>query len=381
MDKIQADEKSKIDMGIRIGVIGAGAFGTAVADLLSEKNQVTLGVREESKLEDGSSMLANMQKYRKNPKHLNGHSLSPHLNIVPDYEAAVDKEMLIFILPVKYLRNYIHDLKEKIKMCLSTAIHPDTIICSMMKGIEVDSSKRPSEILMEELKYINNKKFAVIAGATFAEELYGRHNLSASVAACNTSQANKIINFLSLPGKFNLLPSTDIVGTELLGALKNIVAIGSGYLSVAEKSEGTRYTFIGKAFNETQKLVHFLGGRRDTCFQEAGFPDFMMTANASLSRNFSAGVTLANTKQIEYKNDHGIAEGINTSLALYRLFEKKGLDFAEKHFKIFFEMYHIIHTGRSPAKSFEEILSHYNADPEFSKFRETVALLKYRFGR
>ena len=71
-----------------------------------------------------------------------------------------------------------------------------------------------------------------------------------------------------------------------------------------------------------QKLVVFFGGRRSTCFQEAGFPDFMMTANADMSRNYSAGVYLAKNRKIAYESEKGTAEGVNTSIAVYKLFEK-----------------------------------------------------------
>jgi glycerol-3-phosphate dehydrogenase len=127
--------------------------------------------------------------------------------------------------------------------------------------------------------------------------------------------------------------------------------------------------------------VVFFGGRRSTCFAEAGFPDFMMTANAGMCRNFSAGVHLAKHGKIAYDSDKGTAEGVNTAIAVYQLFEKMGSVFAKKHFKIFYEMYHVMHNGKSPEDCFRDILSHYNAEPELSKIRESLVMLKYRFRR
>ncbi len=367
--------------GPRIGVIGAGAFGTAIADLLSEHHQVSLGVREESLLHDGTPLLAYMQANKTNPNVFNGCRLGENLVIVPDYEAAVDKEVLIIILPVKYLRSAMMELNEKIRQKMGTSIHKDTLIISGMKGIEADTAKRPTEILSEVLPEIDKKNFAVIAGATFAREIYERHNLSATLAAATKNRAADLARTLSISDKLNLHPSTDIIGTEVLGALKNIVAIGSGYLAESQKSEGARHTFIGKAFIEAQKLVVFFGGRRSTCFQEAGFPDFMMTANAALSRNYTAGVLLAKHGKISYDSGNGTAEGVNTAIAVYQLFEKMGSDFAKMHFKIFYEMYHVMHNGNSPEDCFRDILSHYNAEPELSKFRESLEMLRYRFRR
>ena len=381
MNNAQDQKHTVITNQKRIGIIGAGAFGTAMADLLAEYHQVSLGVREESRLGDGTSLLDYMQTRRINPKVFNGLLLNEKLSIVPDYEAAVDKEILIIILPVKYLRGAIKDLNSKISEHMGTSIHRDTVIISGMKGLEVDTAKRPTEILAELLPQIDKKNFAVIAGATFAKEIYEHHNLSATLAATGKNRATDLAQTLSLPDRLNLHPSTDIVGTEVLGALKNIVAIGSGYLAESQKSEGARHTFIGKAFIEAQKLVVFFGGRRSTCFSEAGFPDFMMTANAEMSRNYSAGVCLAKHGKIAYDSDNGTAEGVNTSIAVYKLFEKMGSAFAGQHFKIFYEMYHVMHNGKSPAQCFTDILSHYNAEPELSKFRESLEMLRYRFRR
>jgi len=365
----------------RIGIIGAGAFGTAMADLLAEHHQVSLGIREESRLENGMLLLQHMQTHRSNPKVFDGMKLNKNLSVVPDYEAAVDKEILIIVLPVKYLRNAMIDLKDKIKKHMGTSIHKDTVIISGMKGIEADTAKSPTQILADVLPEIDKKNFAVIAGATFAKEIFEQHNLSATLAAFGKKRAADLAQTLSLPDRFNLHPSTDIIGTEVLGALKNIVAIGSGYLAESQKSEGARHTFIGKAFIEAQKLVVFFGGRRATCFSEAGFPDFMMTANADMSRNYSAGVHLAKHGKIAYDSHKGTAEGVNTSIAIYKLFEKMGPEFARQHFKIFYEMYHVMHNGKSPAQCFTDILSHYNAEPELSKFRESLEMLRYRFRR
>ncbi len=381
MKDTQKQIESAIFDGKRIGVIGTGAFGTAMADLLSEHHQVSLGVREESIIEDGTPLLKCMSTHHINPKVFNGCRVNKRLSIVPDYEAAVDKEILIIILPVKYLRPAMTELNKKITEKVGTSIHKDTIIISGMKGIEANTAKRPTQILAETLPQIDKKNFAVLAGATFAKEIYERHNLSATIAAATKNRAADLAQTLSINDKLNLHPSTDIIGTEVLGALKNIVAIGSGYLAESEKSEGARHTFIGKAFIEAQKLVVFFGGRRSSCFAEAGFPDFMMTANADMSRNFSAGVHLAKHGKIAYDSDKGTAEGVNTSIAIYKLFDKMGPDFAKKHFKIFYEMYHVMHNGKSPDKCFRDILSHYNAEPELSKFRESMEMLRYRFRR
>jgi glycerol-3-phosphate dehydrogenase len=381
MEKILKQKESGIYNGKRIGVIGAGAFGTAIADLLSEHHQVSLGVREESKLDDNTSLMKYMQANQQNPKVFNGCRLNKNLSVVPDYEAAVDKEILIIILPVKYLRAAVGDLNKKITEKMGTSIHKDTIIISGMKGIEADTAKSPTQILAEMLPEIDKKNFAVIAGATFAREIYERHNLSATIAAANKATAATLAQTLSVSDQLNLHPSTDIIGTEVLGALKNIVAIGSGYLAESQKSEGARHTFIGKAFIEAQKLVVFFGGRRSSCFGEAGFPDFMMTANADMSRNYSAGVHLAKHGKIAYDSDKGTAEGVNTSIAIYKLFDKMGPEFAQKHFKIFYEMYHVMHNGKSPEDCFRDILSHYSADPELSKFRESLEMMRYRFRR
>ena len=143
--------ETKIFDGKRIGVIGAGAFGTAMADLLSEHHQVSLGVREESKMDDGTPLLEYMQANQINPKVFNGCRVNKNLSIVPDFEAAVDKEILIIILPVKYLRPAMVDLNKRIAEKMGTSIHKDTIIISGMKGIEADTAKSPTQILAETL--------------------------------------------------------------------------------------------------------------------------------------------------------------------------------------------------------------------------------------
>jgi glycerol-3-phosphate dehydrogenase (NAD(P)+) len=357
---------------VKLGIIGAGKFGTALAHRFcdNENLDVSLGVRKETMLYSKTSLLDAMLETHSNPKHMPGKKLSDRLAIATIEEVAKDKDILIISVPVGYIRDAVKTFRD--------IVSPETIILSTMKGIEYESFKRPTEILDEEMDRLEQDRFAVLSGPTFSYELYNGHRLSAVIAAHDSTVADFLKTNLSVIDKLNIQTTTDVRGVEYAGALKNVIAIGAGFLFTKNYGHGPLWAYLNNAAFEMKKMIYLLGGHNDTIHSQSGIADLFMTSTSRLSRNWNAGKCLAETGSISYNNPDGVAEGVYTSKALREFFETNDLvEFANEHFKILLDLGYMIHGNtRTPEEIIEGILSYYEAENKFTLFQKAVDRLR-----
>lgn len=291
-----------------IGVIGAGNFGSAVANLLAPQRKVLLYARDEN-------VIRRIVELREN----RGHKMHPNVEPINDLEAVAEKCDIIFpIVPSAHFRSMMR--------VLSHHLHPYHILIHGTKGFdiqlpegqsiddvqELDRSrvKTMSEVILEESVVV---RVGCLAGPNLSKELAAGQPAATVIA----SQFNEVIQIgkrLLRNDRFQVYGNNDLVGVELAGVLKNIIAIAAGALSGMGLGENAKGLLISRGMVEMIYLGRALGGNTRAFLGVAGVGDLVTTCNSSLSRNFNVGFRLAkgdSLKKILESTDE-IAEGINT---------------------------------------------------------------------
>ena len=280
-----------------ICVLGAGSFGTALANMLAENGQnVCLWVRDPKKAEKLSSTGQNEQ-------YLPGVKLNPSLNYESDIAKACHKTNIIFFaIPSKAYRATLKKLKSEIK--------PNQILVSAAKGIENDTFLLMSEIIQAET---GSQNIGVLSGPNLAKEIVEK-KITASVIASENDQVISVVQqILTLP-YFRVYSNKDRYGVELAGALKNIYAIAAGIAAAKGLGDNTKSMLITRSLAEMSRIAEKLGGNPLTFLGLAGVGDLIVTCSSSLSRNYQFGYKMGQgLKPVEAEKQlNQTVEGINT---------------------------------------------------------------------
>ncbi|KAF0218403.1 MAG: glycerol-3-phosphate dehydrogenase [Geobacteraceae bacterium] len=290
-----------------IGVIGAGSWGTTLADLLAKKgHEVTLWAYEPELAEE-------MARTRVNSLFLPGISLSSRLkfsNSLP--EAVKDKELLLFVVPSQAVRGVI-----------ATALPylpKDVVIVSASKGVEVESLKVVSQIYAELLPQDIYRNFAVLSGPTFAREVAQEMPTAAVAAADDAAVARKVQTTFNT-GFFRVYTNNDVTGVELGGAIKNVIAIAAGISDGLGFGYNTRAALITRGLAEMTRLGRAMGAQAETFAGLAGMGDLVLTCTGDLSRNRTVGIKLGKGMRLEeiLAEMRMVAEGVRTTESAYKL--------------------------------------------------------------
>ena len=287
----------KVSKQYQICVLGAGSFGTALANILAENNQqVSLWVRDQQKAEEMSSSGQNKQ-------YLPGVALHPSIQFVSNLSRAVSGvQMIIFALPSKSFRSVLRQLKPE--------LNPDQILVSAAKGIELDTFKLMSDIIKEETA---SDKIGVLSGPNLAKEIVDK-KITASVIASDNDQVIKTVQqVLTLP-YFRVYSNKDRFSVELAGALKNVYAIAAGIAAAKGMGDNTRSMLITRSLAEMSRMAEKLGGNPLTFLGLAGVGDLIVTCYSPLSRNYQFGFKIGQGLSPEnaQKKLNQTVEGINT---------------------------------------------------------------------
>jgi glycerol-3-phosphate dehydrogenase (NAD(P)+) len=325
----------------RVGVLGAGSFGTAMAVHAARAgHSVTLWARR-------ADVAAELGARRENRLYLPGVTLPDGIEVRHDFEALADVETLLVAVPS-------HGYRTVLAAALAARPAGAVTIVSATKGIEADTLARMSRVSGEEGERAGlAARFAVLSGPTFAAELARGVPSAAVVASDDPALAAGLRQDLATP-TLRLYSSSDVVGVELAGTAKNVIAIAAGVLAGLGLGHNTLAALITRGLHEMTRLAVAWGADPETLRGLAGLGDLVLTCTGGLSRNRRTGIELARGRtlaEIERETSE-VAEGVRNSLALARLAAERGVELP-----IIEQMCAVMHEGKAPERAVHDLMT------------------------
>ncbi|MDD5130273.1 MAG: NAD(P)-dependent glycerol-3-phosphate dehydrogenase [Candidatus Omnitrophica bacterium] len=322
---------------LRIAILGDGGWGTTLAVLLSKKGYpVTLwgAFAEYTKI---------MLKTRRNPKFLPKIEIPRQVEITNDLKNAVTgKEIIVLAIPSQYTRSVLKRI--------TGMVNKKTIFLCVTKGIEINSSKRMSEVIRDELGGV---KLAVLSGPTIAGEV-AKEIPTTAVAASADKQIRKIIQEVFSTKRFRVYTNPDVIGVEIGGSLKNVIAIACGVSDGLGFGTNTKAAILTRGLAEISRLGKAMGAKSKTFSGISGLGDLVTTCISNQSRNRSVGELIGKGKTIKeiYQNMQMVAEGVPTAKSAYALSLKYKIDMP-----ITREVYRLLYQNKSPAQAVNDLMT------------------------
>lgn len=298
---------------MRMTVFGGGSWGTALAHLMAEKGlEVTMLLRDPAQAE-----AVNLR--HENPRYLPGLPLAPGLRADTNAESALaGAEIFLLAVPCQFLRQA---LAEVARFIPARAVP----VCAS-KGIEIGSLKRMSEVVADVLPSLS-RRYAILSGPSFAREVVGGKPTAVALG-CADAACGELLREVFSTGRFRVYSSTDVVGVELGGAIKNVMAIAAGLSDGLDLGHNARAALITRGLAEMSRLGLALGARPVTFMGLSGMGDLVLTCTGDLSRNRQVGMRLAAGESMEQiaAGMHMVAEGVKTTEAVCLLADRLGVD-------------------------------------------------------
>ncbi len=324
----------------RIGVVGAGSWGTALANLLGLKGfKIEHWVYEKEVKEQ-------IQEHRENKVFLPGFSLSPNLFPSNDLaEVVSDKDLLLIVVPSHVMRETSHKMADYVSK--------ETIIVSASKGIENKTHLTMSGVLKETLPEIPEGHFAVLSGPSFAREVAMNVPTLVTVASEDKKVASFVQHVFATPS-FRVYTNDDMIGVELGGSVKNVIAIAAGIIDGLGLGLNTRAALITRGLTEIRRLGVKLGANPRTFTGLAGVGDLLLTCTGDLSRNHTVGKKIGEGKKLKeiLSEMRMVAEGVKTAKSVYNLSRKLGVEMPISH-----KIYHILYDDLSPKEAVHMLMT------------------------
>ncbi|HUQ49393.1 MAG TPA: NAD(P)H-dependent glycerol-3-phosphate dehydrogenase [Terriglobales bacterium] len=328
----------------KIAVIGAGAWGTAIAMVLgrSGNHQVKLWAFEKEVCESISARQVN-------ELFLEGFRIPDSVSVTDSLSTALDgAAIVVSVMPSHHCRRVFTSLAPHLK--------PEMLFVSATKGIENDSLLRMSEVIHDVVHQGRGfqPRIAALSGPTFAKEVAKGDPTAITVASTDTDLTAHIQREFSDP-TFRVYTNDDIVGVELGGSLKNVIAIAAGVCDGLGLGHNTIAALVTRGLAEISRLAVSCGARRETMGGLAGMGDLVLTCTGGLSRNRSVGVELGKGRRLEdiVAGMHGmVAEGVLTTNAAVGLAKKMNVEIP-----ITTQMYAILHDGKPPQDAIRELMT------------------------
>jgi len=329
----------------KIAIIGAGSCGTALAVALGrsrEPHRLALWVH-------GADVLASLRESRENSVYLPGMRVPDDAEVTGDLgEALADAEIVLGVMPSAHARTTYRAMLPY----LDARSSANTIFVSATKGLEHDSLARMSEAIAETIGEKFPPRVAVLSGPSFALEVARGDPTAVVIASSDLQVATEIQREFS-GSTLRLYTNDDVVGVEMGGAVKNVIALAAGVCAGLGLGANTIAALITRGLSEMTRLAMALGGSRDTLAGLAGLGDLVLTATGGLSRNRSVGVELGKGRQLAEIISHMrmVAEGVGTTSATLALARKHKVDMP-----ITEQMYAVLHEGRPPKAAIRELM-------------------------
>ncbi|MGW0434030.1 NAD(P)H-dependent glycerol-3-phosphate dehydrogenase [Micromonospora sp. NPDC003197] len=325
--------------GTSAAVLGAGSWGTAFAKVLADAGtDVRIWARREQ-------VAAAINDTRTNPDYLPGRRLPDRITATSDAAKAIDgAEIVVLAVPSQTLRR---NLAEWVPY-----FAPDSTLVSLMKGIELGTLKRMSEVIVE-VTGVAADRVAVVSGPNLAPEIADEHPAATVVACTDTRRATLIQAAINTP-YFRPYTNDDVIGTELGGAVKNVIALAYGMATAMNLGDNTKATLITRGLAETSRLGVALGADPLTFAGLAGMGDLVATCSSPLSRNRTFGEHLGRGETLEEAQaaTKQTAEGVKSCLSIRDLARRNGVEMP-----ITEQVERVCHEGLSPRVAMTALMS------------------------
>jgi len=297
---------------MKITILGTGALGIALAKLIHDTKDVEITMW--TKFDEERDLV---KSTRANEKLLPNVHLPDDIEITSDLEKAVeDVQIIINCLPFIAVESVAHELKK---------VYKGQYICSTTKGIDMSTFETTTEIFN---RVMNTDKVAALSGPSFAIEIANGYPISFVLAGKDHDTVECIFDLLSSNNIF-IDKSKDEIGTQLCGAVKNAIAIGSGILNGMNAADSTKAAYLARGMKDMAKVINSLGGEEKTLSTYAGIGDLILTCTSGTSRNFSCGKLLGqgyNLAEAIEKLNGKTVEGIKIIESLYNYMKEKDLE-------------------------------------------------------
>jgi glycerol-3-phosphate dehydrogenase (NAD(P)+) len=333
--------ETNIDIeAMTIGVVGAGSWGTALANLLACKGFSAAHWVYEADVKE--EMLAQ----RENRRFLPGVTLSDNLHPTGDLEAVVaDKDLVLVVTPS-------HVTRSTMARC-GHVIGDKTVVVSASKGIENQTHLTMSGVLAEVIPGLTADRLAVLTGPSFAREVARQVPTVVTVASSNADTAT-FVQQTFVTDYFRVYTIEDVIGAELGASVKNVIAIAAGVIDGLGLGLNTRAALITRGLVEIRRLGLAMGAQPRTFTGLAGVGDLILTCTGDLSRNHTIGKQIGEGKKLGdlLAEMHMVAEGVKTAQSVYNLSRKLGVEMPISH-----AIYHLLYDDLDPKTALRQLMT------------------------
>ena len=324
---------------MKLTVLGPGCWGLTLAWLLTDNfEKVCVWGRESDISEE-----LRTKKYTAKPLEI---QLKDKVEITSDLKAAIeDADIILLVVATSGIRAVCKQLAQ-------IGLKENQILVNTSKGLELPSLMRMSEVMKEELP---NANLAILSGPTLAKEVLMGCPTAASVACDNKPEIAKYLQEkLTVPSKFRLYTNDDVIGIELGGSLKNVIAIASGFADAMKLGDNCRDALLTRGMAEVTRVSVALGAKPSTLYGLSGMGDLIATCSSPMSRNFTVGSMLGKGKKIDgISNELGsVAEGVKTSKAVCELAKKLDIEVPISE-----AIYEAVYTDITPQELLDKLMN------------------------
>lgn len=293
---------------MKIGLFGCGAYGMALSSILTEnKCNVTMWTKFTEEKEQ-------LETTRQNEKLIPNFKISSKIKLTTSVEKCIEgKDLLIIAIPAAFINDLALEMQPYIK---------DNHILIATKGIEQDTGLFINQILE---KHLDTKNIGVISGPSFAVDLVTK--MPAGLTLASKKKKTRELAKAALQNKYiKLRETTDVIGVEICGSIKNVIALSSGMLDGLKANDSTKAMLLTEAMNDMQEILSAFGAKRKTVSTYAGIGDLLLTCTSVKSRNYSFGKLLGEkktTEEIKQYLSNTTVEGFYTLESIYKLLKHK----------------------------------------------------------
>jgi len=324
-------------MKLKVGLLGGGSWGTTVASLTAKNSSTIIWARNPKTVEE-------INEHHTNEKYLPNAKLTTSLKASNSIKETVEEaDVIVMGVPAQSFRKVLEEAKPHIR--------PWIPIINLAKGLEISTKMRMTEIIQELMP---GHPAGVLTGPNLAREIHFGNAAAAVIAMVDNTIASRLQSVFS-SGLFRVYTNSDVIGCELGGALKNIIAIASGMGDGANAGDNTRAAIITRGLSELTRLGTAMGGKERTFAGLAGMGDLVATCSSAKSRNHHVGFQLGRGKNLEeiINEMSEVAEGVKTAKIIMELAEEYNVDMP-----ISKEIYKVLYEGNTVNEAFRGLLKY-----------------------